>query len=114
METEQVVWPIRDAPPLAELIKYLCPTCKWEVPAKHVGINLYEGRGRTIRQTLVMSCEHCDARHVLPMILEPRDPSRISDLAWAYAAVPYVCVYTSFAAIFKFERDKNRGGPITF
>lgn len=106
METEQVVWPLRDAPPLAELIKYVCPTCKWEVPAKHVGIDLYEGRGRTIRQTLVMNCEQCDARHVLPMILEQH--------AWAEYGNPYVCVYTSFAAIFKFERDKHRGGQITF
>lgn len=106
METEQVVWPLRDAPPLAELIKYHCPTCKWEVPAKHVGVDLYEGRGRTIRQTLVMNCEHCDARHVLPMILEQH--------AWAEYGTPYVCVYTNFAAIFKFERDKHRGGQITF
>jgi hypothetical protein len=101
METEQVVWPLRNAPPLAEIVKHFCPTCRREIPAKHVAVDIFVGRGSVLHQTIILNCEHCDARQVIP--LEFRLGS------WALTDTPYVCVYEVYAAIFKLERQKQGG-----
>lgn len=114
METEQIVWPLRDAPALRDLVQYFCPTCRIRVEHQHVGIDVYAGRRGVIRQTLIINCPNCDARHVLPMQLMPaksiypdRTPNVVDTLQWTLEE-PYICVYERFNAIFKLERSKNQ------
>src|ERR1700743_3837719 len=105
MEVEQIAWPLQDAPALDQLIKHHCPTCQWQVPQKHVGYDFFIGRGNAVHQTIVINCEHCDARQVLPLLLE--------NGRWVTGETAYVCVYSTFAAIFKLEREKHRGRSVT-
>lgn len=101
MEVEQIAWPLRDAPPLAEIVKHFCPTCKCQIPSKHVATDVFVGRGNSLNQTIILNCEHCDARQVIPLEFKLG--------SWHLLDTPYVCVYEVYAAIFKLERNKHRG-----